>query len=108
MPTVDTYEIVDHGQDGESYFPGCGVAFTSFDTVFTGIGDTPGEALDDALEQAAIGGDCDFTREQSEAIAADWLNDKEWADKPLDTDAEGNDEWHHYVSIRVRFVKGKD
>ena len=44
------FELVDHGIEHEQYFQGCGVSFTQFEDVATGIGDNPAEAIDDALE----------------------------------------------------------
>jgi len=52
---VIEFELIDHGIDNPSYFQGCGTAFTRFNHVVTGVGDTPREALDDALEMAAQG-----------------------------------------------------
>jgi hypothetical protein len=53
---VADFEIVRHGIDNSQYFQGCGVAFTEYEACFTGIGNNPNEALDDALEQAAVSG----------------------------------------------------
>jgi hypothetical protein len=50
------YQIIDHGIDHEQYFQGCGIAFTPYDHVVTGIGETAQEAYDDALEQMAMMG----------------------------------------------------
>jgi hypothetical protein len=50
------HEVVDHGVEGEQYFQGCGVAYTDFDDVATGLGDTFNEALADALESLAQSG----------------------------------------------------
>ena len=50
------YEIVVHGMEHEQRFQGCGVSGTGYTAVFTGSGDNPSEALDDALEQAAMAG----------------------------------------------------
>lgn len=47
------WEVVDHGWDGDSYFPGCGVSFTSYTHVATGRGVSARAALTDALECAA-------------------------------------------------------
>lgn len=101
MKRVAEYQIVDHGPDGESYFPGCGVAFTRFDEVFSGIGDTAGEALADALNQASES--CDLSSQHSAAIDNEWL-EAEWANRPAARPGEEvGDEWHYYVSIRVKF-----
>ena len=45
------YEIVNHGVDSASYFPGAGVAGTEWENVATGIGWSARVAGDDALEQ---------------------------------------------------------
>lgn len=105
MNTVIAYEIVDHGFDGASYFPGCGVAFTDFDEVYTGAGNTAAEALEDAIEQALCGGDCAFPSEFTGEIQDGWLN-SDWAKQ--ESDVEDNDEWHYYVSIRVRFERKEE
>jgi len=44
-----------HNPD-DGTFQGAGTSGTEFDEVFVGIGDTPAEALDDALESAACAG----------------------------------------------------
>ena len=48
------YEVVDIGIINSHYFRGCGAG--RFDDVYVGGADTPGEALDDALDQAASSG----------------------------------------------------
>lgn len=50
------WRVMDHGADGASYFPGHGVAFTSYADCATGCGDTPKEAFEDALESLAQNG----------------------------------------------------
>jgi len=50
------YEILNHGWDHSQYFSGCGVAFTNYTDVVTGIGDNAKEAYEDALEQMAMSG----------------------------------------------------
>ena len=53
MKIIGAFKILDHGVEHSQYFQGCGISHTPFTDVATGIGDTPGEALDDALEQLA-------------------------------------------------------
>ena len=48
---IEALRVVDHGLENSQYFQGHGVSFTSFDTTFTGVGDTFYDALEDALEQ---------------------------------------------------------
>ena len=55
MSTIGEFEVVDHGVDGEQYFPGCGVSCTGFEFCATGCGDSPAEAIDDVLESVAQG-----------------------------------------------------
>jgi len=81
------HQILDHGVEYEQYFQGCGTSFTDYTDVYTGIGDSAKEALEDALEQAATcGWDVDSI-ENNESNALDVT--------------EGADECHHYVSIRL-------
>jgi hypothetical protein len=58
MQTITDFQVVDHGIDDAQYFPGCGVAFTDFDYIATGNGDTFAEAIEDALESMAQGIEC--------------------------------------------------
>ena len=53
---IGEFELIDHGIGHSQYFQGCGVAFTGFANVVTGIGDNPAEAIDDCLEQMAMSG----------------------------------------------------
>jgi hypothetical protein len=99
MKTVVEYSYVDHGEDGESYFPGCGVAWTDFDEVYTGQGDSALAAAHEALELASHDhewGDVLMTLAEDEA--------ESFSGTAINTD--GNDEWHYYVSIRIKFAGG--
>lgn len=52
-PTVTTFEVLDHGEDGSQYFPGC-PSHPDFAYKSTGVGDTAREALaQDAQKFAA-------------------------------------------------------
>jgi len=53
---IEEFEVQYLGIDHPQYFQGVGTAFTDWDQVMCGIGDTPAEALDDALEQMATEG----------------------------------------------------
>lgn len=90
MNTISKYQIIDHGVENSQYFQGCGVAHTEFGACYTGIGNSAHEALDDALEQAAM---------------------DNWNTEPIDntlsevaTVNEDDDETYHYVSIKVKGV----
>lgn len=99
MKTITVYEILDHGVDSPSYFPGCGTTFTEFADCATGIGDNPQEALEDALETLAQG---DWDIPEDSPLSKERLSEE--SDLP-DTDGESDDggegPWH-YVSVRVR------
>lgn len=101
MKKVTAYEVMDHGFDSEQYFQGCGIAYTEFDDVATGTGETAREAFDDALESLAqadwdvktIKGKSGLSRQGVRGyIKSLGLN-------PDDGDGE---ETHYYVSIRVK------
>ena len=98
--TVVEFEIVDHGIAHEQYFQGCGVAFTEFDEVVTGIGDNPAEAIDDCLEQMASNG---WETDGMEArIIAQELPGKRTLPKTPRVLRKHGDEAHYYLSIRFK------
>lgn len=75
-----------HGTDYPGYFQGAGIAFTEWDSCYTGIGDTPHEAAQDAIEQAACSGwDCE--------LLEDDLPDES---EPL------NEDESHYVTLYLK------
>jgi hypothetical protein len=87
------FEIIDHGCNGEQYFPGCGVSFTKFTDVITGIGDSAYEAGADAYNMLdSLPSDADTSALESA------LNDLSETEDAI----SDNPEWHHYVSIRWR------
>ncbi|OQA09831.1 MAG: hypothetical protein BWY66_00370 [bacterium ADurb.Bin374] len=102
MKPVTDYEVVDHGFDAEQYFQGCGTAFTDFEDVATGIGDTAQEAFEDALDSLAqndwdvskIKGKSKLTRQTVRGYLRD-------IGIRFDPDGDGA-ETHYYVSIRVK------
>jgi len=53
---VAEYELEDIGIEHSQYFTGRGTSHTNWDDVYVGIGDNPSEAIDDALEAAAVSG----------------------------------------------------
>jgi hypothetical protein len=53
---VIKFEIINHGYTHSQYFQGCGVSFTSFEHVQTGVGMNAKEAYEDAVEQIAMNG----------------------------------------------------
>lgn len=93
MKQVQAHEVIVHGVEHEQYFQGCGVSFTEFTDVATGIGSDAYEAFDDALESLAQAG---WDVDQADA----------WDDAPAATtctlSADDHEEMHVYVSVRVR------
>ncbi len=85
---ITDYQIVNHGIENEQYFQGCGVCFTKFEYVATGIGSSPCLALEDALEQAAQCG------HDTENIVNDLSNETE----------ELGDECYFYCSVRYNII----
>ena len=97
MKAVLLHEILDHGVEHAQFFQGCGVSLTEYDECFTGTGETPAEALDDAIENAAQSDwDMDGIKNELPTETPDEL-------KPSDED-EGydRDERYCYVSIRLK------
>lgn len=47
-------QIIDHGVHHSDSFEGCGVSFTPWTDVATGIGNSFREALNDAIDQIAM------------------------------------------------------
>lgn len=92
MKTIKDFEIINHGIENEQYFQGCGVAFTKFKNVVTGIGGSEYEAYCDATDQMAVGSDddLDFTELDKEGDKASKKSD-------IPEDFNG---MYHYVSIR--------
>lgn len=82
---VTEYEIEEIGLEWSSYFSGRGVSFTRWEDVYVGSGDTPEEALEDALEQAAMS-DWEFQEdpipdaelyEPTRDLVQEWLDEQE-------------------------------
>lgn len=97
MKKVESYQIICHGVENEQYFQGCGVCFSDFDDVATGIGNTEHEACEDALESLAQNGwdvstidnDCDDKITVEDCVEV--------------VEGEGEiDGCYHYVSVRVK------
>ena len=94
---IAKYEIIDHGVNHSQYFSGCGISYTAFNDIATGIGDNPNEALQDALESLAQN-DWDvstITEELSKISEIAKVEDDEDGELSEDNDC------YHYVSVRV-------
>lgn len=92
---ITDYEIIDHGVQHSQYFPGCGVAFTYFSHVVTGIGETAFEAALNAIEQIQMLGDYD-----TDGIEIAHLVRMPGDDRLKDESGDIHPDFHHYVSIR--------
>lgn len=93
---IKDFQIIHHGLDHPDYFQGCGVSFTKFNSVVTGIGDNPKEAFNDCLEQIAmIGLDISTLEEKLEAIE----------EKPSTSEIDNSEESEFYYYLSVRFNK---
>jgi len=95
---IGAFELIDHGIEHSQYFEGCGVAFTGFTHVVTGIGDTPAAAIDDCLEQIAQAG---F---ETEGMEARIIEQEAWEALPTTPDRQAIygsiEEVYYHVSIR--------
>lgn len=115
--TVERFEFRDLGVDHAQYFQGAGVAYTDWDAVYVGVGDTAREAADGALEQ--------FYQASDAIVQEDFLSLMERQQNALDNEASahedctcecepGNDlneclgdchddcELNHYVALYVK------
>lgn len=94
------YEVRDYGYDHAQYFPGAGTAFTRWTDVYLGAGDSPAEALEDALTQAASIGwnveEINDTLSDESKIPA--CEECEEGDEYCDHD----NELYHYVAVFIR------
>jgi hypothetical protein len=95
---IGEFEVIDHGIELSRCFQGCGIAFTSFENVATGIGSNPAEAVDDCLGQVAQAG---FDTEGMETRI---MEQEGWGALPTTPDVQaiyGNiEDIYYHVSIR--------
>lgn len=96
--TITEYDIITHGVAWPDYFPGCGLAWTHYDDVATGIGNSEREAAEDALEQLA---QASWATDSNPGLAAE-VNALSEVDEIIDEDNDGEDQPYVYVSIRVK------
>lgn len=90
MRKIESCELVDHGIEGSQYFRGCGVAYTPYTDVVTGIGDNPAEAIEDCLEQIAMGHDVD-----TDDLETRIKEEEEWNEYPVQPSVCGQCEHHN-------------
>lgn len=100
-PIVD-FEIVDHGIDNCQFFQGCGVNFTEYTDVATGIGMDFAEAIDDCLENLA---QMDYETADMDKRILDMVRKcygKCSLPKRPAVTSKYNEDCYYYVSIRVK------
>ena len=97
MKAID-YEIINHGIEHSQYFQGCGVAFTDFDLVATGIGDNAKEAYEDAVEQLYT---MDIDPDSLDKLLPTRPKGIRKSDKMKAVDYR-SDEIHWFLSIRIK------
>jgi hypothetical protein len=89
---------VNHGIENEQYFQGCGVSFTEFEDVATGIGNNYHAALDDALDSLAQGA-WDVESNQDMLMELSELEERHGNESLSEHISE---DCYYYASIRVR------
>lgn len=99
LKIISEFELINHGIEHSQYFQGCGIAFTQFANVVTGIGDNPAEAIDDCLEQIA---QYDF---EAEDMKTRIMTQEGWEILPTIPSVwlqlgNHNQDIYYYVSIR--------
>jgi len=94
---ISDFEVVAHGIDTEDYFQGCGVSYTPYSDVVTGIGDNPSEAVDDCLEQIAMNG---VDVEDMEGRICKECEIETLPTRPRVSSQQAIADCHYYVSIR--------
>lgn len=105
MKTIGEFELVDHGIEHEQSFQGCGVAFTDYEDIATGIGNDPAEAVDDALESLTQN-DWDVDGMEKRILKQELPRKRKLPTKPRVKMKYGWEDFHYYVSIRVKQTEG--
>ncbi len=97
---IGEFELIDHGIDHSQYFQGCGVSFTRFANVVTGIGDNLAEAIDDCLEQVVQAGFDTDGMETRIMVQEGWKTLPEFPSVSGEFGCDETGESHYFVSIR--------
>jgi hypothetical protein len=108
MKRIVSYEVWDHGVDHAQYFTGAS-AYGRINTItFTGAGDTPAAALDDAIEMAAMDDLAVDSIAEELSHESDLPDHAEDCDDPAECDGycqEGS-ELYHYVTLTIEYSPG--
>lgn len=91
MLKIKSFELISHGIDHSDFFQGCGVSFTSWSHVVTGIGSSEKSAFKDALDQ--IDGDFSELTDAGENLSNDLIPENY------------NENCYYYFSIRYNLEK---
>lgn len=98
---IEAYEFRDHGYEHSQYFQGCSTYGTPYDYVATGAGLSRHEAIDQALEIAAMDGynvdPCEKSRRGKGHQA--WGNDYK---VPMAYRKDEYNEVYWYISIMIK------
>lgn len=100
------YALEYHGIDHDQYWSGVSTVFTNWDYVFTGIGDTPHEAGEDAIDMLAQSIDVDNldtikNRLHKRADSRDLHFDDCPRSRRYDAECDGCDSLHHYAVLWI-------
>lgn len=106
MKTIGDFQVIDHGIESSQYFQGCGVAWTGFKNIVTGIGSDPADAICNCLNQICQE---DFDTEGMEAriIAQEGLT-KLPTTPNTDKYHEENEESEMWYHVSLRWNEEKD
>jgi hypothetical protein len=100
---VKDFDIDDRGIDNSQYFQGASAR--DYDAVFIGIGNNAHEALDDALEQAAMEGwevgKIPNVFDPEATDMEDHVREYGGVDEEGEIDYEGFEDMHYYVVLRL-------
>jgi hypothetical protein len=93
--TITDHKIEDHGVEHEQYFQGCGISHSKWDEVASGVGSSPREAYEDALDSLS---------QNNWAVdtlpSGGELSNK--SELPEADDDDSPDALHHYVCVYVK------
>lgn len=97
---IGDFELVDHGLVHSQYFRGCGVAFTNFTNVVTGVGDNAKAAVEHLLEQVAQD---DWEMDGLEERLLEEAGLEEWPESPSASEGvelSEDSELYYHLSLR--------
>jgi hypothetical protein len=98
---ISEHKIKDHGVEHEQYFQGCGISHSKWDEVASGVGSTPMEAYEDALDSLAQNGwDVESLPQDGEGLSK---KSEIPPNEPIGYNPSGySEDLHHYVCVYVK------